>query len=259
MTDLSLDEKKRYDRQIKIPEIGVAGQVKLKSARVLIAGLGGLGSVTANYLAAGGVGRLTIVDKDCVSLDNLNRQILYGTGDIGRAKTECARERLEALNPACRVTAVKGDIDDHNMLDLICGHDVLVDATDNIRTRLILNRGAVQTGTPFVFGGVEQFDGMATTIIPGTTPCLACLFSHIPEKSEKPGIMGPVAGWIASIQCMETIKLLIGLKPALSMRLLTMRGRDLAIRQIALARNPDCRVCGAAADAAENESMEKWQ
>jgi len=256
MTDLSLDEKKRYDRQIKIPEIGAEGQVKLKRARVLIAGLGGLGSVTANYLAAGGVGRLTIVDSDCVSLDNLNRQILYGTADIGRAKAECAREKLEALNPACRIAAVKGGIDDDNVLDLISGHDVLVDATDNIRTRLILNRGAVKTGIPFVFGGVENFDGMATTIVPGTTPCLACLFPHIRERSEKPGIIGPVAGWVASIQCMETVKILIGLKPALSMRLLTIRGGDLTIRQITLEKNPDCRVCGVAASADGKESIE---
>lgn len=243
MTTLSTDEEKRYDRQLMISEIGTEGQKRLKQAHVFIAGLGGLGSIIAYYLSAAGIGNLTIADNDWVTLDNLNRQILYQTTDIGRLKTESASERLNALNPLCRITTVTGNIAEERVLDRIAGHALIVDATDNLAVRQALNRAALKYNIPFIFGGVQNFDGMVTTIIPGKTPCLACLFPKRRMRNETYGIIGPTAGLIASIQCHEAIKIVVGMKASLANRLLTISGIDLTFRSISLERDPECKVC----------------
>lgn len=243
MISLSAEEERRYKRQLMIPEIGIEGQKRLKQARVFIAGIGGLGSMTAFYLSAAGIGKLTIVDNDRVSLDNLNRQILYQTSDIDRLKTQAALQRLTALNPLCQITAVTGNLVEDAVLEQVAGHDILVDATDNLTARQALNRAAVKHDVPFIFGGVHNFDGMATTIIPGKTPCLACLFPKQRLKKEPVGIIGLTAGLIAAVQCQEVIKLLVGIPPALAKRLLTVSGIDLAFKFVSLERDPDCKVC----------------
>ncbi len=174
---LSSEEAIRYNRQLILPEIGPQGQIKLKQARVLIAGVGGLGSVSAYYMAAAGIGSIRIADGDCVEAGNLNRQILHGTGDIGKPKTLSALEKLQNLNPHCNIEPIQEIISDETILDMVAGCTVILDGTDNLKTRKILNRASILKGIPFIYGGVDGFIGMATTFIPGRTPCLECFFS----------------------------------------------------------------------------------
>jgi adenylyltransferase/sulfurtransferase len=236
----------RYERQVIIPQIGQSGQAKLEAARVFIAGLGGLGSPAAYYLAAAGVGALTIVDSDRVEETNLNRQILHATGDIGRLKTESAAEKLKALNPLCRLRAVEDRIRPDNVDTLVQDCGLIVDATDNMATRQALNRAAVSAGIPFIYGGIDGFSGMASTFIPGRTACLACLFPGPPKPPDPDpvGALGPMAGLIAAIQCLEAIKIIVGQPPALAGLLLRIDAVGMASRKIEIDRNPHCEVCG---------------
>lgn len=245
MIALTQDERRRYTRQIMMPEIGEAGQVKLKAARVVIAGLGGLGSVSGYYLAAAGVGHLTIVDGDRVDMGNLNRQVLYDTGDIGRPKTEPALKRLAALNPACRLRAVQQVIDAGNVMAVVGDAHIILDATDNVGTRKILNRASVALKIPFVYGGVNRFNGMVSTFIPGSTPCFECLFP-MPSATEgpPPGIIGPTTGLVGAIQSLEALKLILGVKGLLTNQLLSVCGMDMTLRKIRVRKNPACRICG---------------
>ena len=244
MTTLSSEETIRYNRQLILHEIGPQGQIKLKQARVLIAGVGGLGSVSAYYMAAAGIGSIRIADSDCVDAGNLNRQILHGTGDIGRPKTLSALEKLRNLNPHCDIEPIQEIISDETILDMVAGCTVILDGTDNLKTRKILNRAAMLKGIPFIYGGVEGFCGMATTIIPGQTPCLECLFPLDNEQNEPIGIVGPVPGVIASIQSLEAIKLILGLGGLLTNNLLVFNDMDMTFRKIEMEKNPDCPVCG---------------
>lgn len=242
--ELTPNEMIRYSRQIRMAEIGSEGQMKLKKARVFLAGLGGLGSVSAYYLAAAGVGHLRIVDKDAVSLDNLNRQILHFTKDIGRAKTASAREKLEALNPECHIEVIQDEIDERSGELLVDGSDLIVDGMDNFRTRRILNRIAVEKGIPFIVGGVDGLSGMVVTVIPGVTPCFECIFPGVDEEREV-AVLGATAGVVASLQVMEAVKVVLGLGKTLSGRLLVFQGSDMTFREITIERNPKCAVCGA--------------
>ena len=245
---ISSEEAIRYNRQLILPEIGPQGQIKLKQARVLIAGVGGLGSVSAYYMAAAGIGSIRIADGDCVEAGNLNRQILHGTGDIGKPKTLSALEKLRNLNPYCDIEPIQEIISDENILDMVEGCTVILDGTDNLKTRKILNRASILKDIPFIYGGVDGFTGMVSTFIPGRTPCLECFFSRDTGQKEPIGIIGPVPGVIASIQSLEAIKLILGIGELLTNNLLVFNGMDMTFRKIEMEKNPDCPVCGSNAD-----------
>jgi len=243
---LTEEEVRRYSRQLALPEIGVEGQLRLAAGRVMVAGLGGLGSIAAYYLAAAGVGFLKIVDCDRVSLENLNRQILHTTADLDRPKSESAAQKLVRLNPNCRIEAVHTAIVDENAEALLSDCTVIVDATDNRAARQVLNRASVHHRVPFVYGGISGWEGMAATFIPGRTACFSCLFPLGKEgyQAEPPPVLGPTAGVIASLQCLETIRLLIGAAPQLAGRLLRFSGLTMEFRTLPIARNSLCPVCG---------------
>jgi adenylyltransferase/sulfurtransferase len=245
---LSSEEAIRYSRQLILPEIGPQGQSRLKQARVLIAGVGGLGSVSAYYMAAAGIGSIRIADGDCVEAGNLNRQILHGTGDIGRPKTLSALEKLQNLNPHCNIEPVQEIISDETILDMAAGCTVIIDGTDNLKTRKVLNRASILKGIPFIYGGIDGFIGMASTFIPGRTFCLECFFSRDNGQNEPIGVIGPVPGVIASIQSLEAIKLILGIGELLTNNLLLFNGLDMTFRKIEMEKNPDCPVCGSNAD-----------
>lgn len=245
---ISSEETIRYNRQLILPEIGPQGQIKLKQARVLIAGVGGLGSVSAYYMAAAGIGSIRIADGDCVDAGNLNRQILHGTGDIGKPKTLSALEKLRNLNPHCEIEPIQGIISDKTILDMVAGCTVIIDGTDNLKTRKVLNRASILKGIPFIYGGIDGFIGMASTFIPGRTPCLECFFSRDNGQNEPIGVIGPVPGVIASIQSLEAIKLILGIGELLTNNLLLFNGMDMTFRKIEMEKNPDCPVCGDNAD-----------
>ncbi|WP_372683118.1 ThiF family adenylyltransferase [Desulfosarcina sp.] len=241
---LSEEEKLRYRRQLSIPEIGVSGQRRLKQATVLIAGLGGLGSISAYYMAAAGIGHLKIIDMDRVAGHNLNRQILHTTADLGKEKTASALAKLKSLNPWCHIEAVAARITDDTVGAMVSGCDLILDGTDTIDTRRVIHHAAWEKNIPFIFGGVNGFDGMVATFIPGRFACLECIFpANTHPVSEAIGIVGPAAGVIASLQCVEAVKLLIGRGAGLSGSLMHFHGLDMRIKKIAIERNPDCRIC----------------
>ncbi len=235
----------RYKRQIMMPEIGLSGQERLRAATVFVGGLGGLGSIIANYLVAAGIGSVRIADKDRVEESNLNRQILHWTEDTGALKSSSAEKKLRKLNPECAITAFAKEIREDTVMDLVGDASVIVDGMDNLPSRKVLNRTSLKKGIPYIFGGVEGFNGMVTTFIPGETPCLECLFPF-PASFEKKelGIIGPVAGLVASIQALETIKILLGLSGLLSGRLLRIEGAPMRFREIKMEKNSECGVCG---------------
>lgn len=244
--DLSSDELIRYRRQVIMPEIGIHGQRLLKRATVMIAGLGGLGSVSAFYLAAAGVGRLKIVDMDRVACHNLNRQILHTTDDIGRLKTASALKKLKALNPACRIEGVAERIAVHTVADMVRGCDLILDGTDNLDTRRVLNRAAGNAQIPFIFGGVNGFDGMVATFIPGRSACLECIFAGASQRAPvETGVIGPTAGVIASLQCMEAMKLLTKKKSRFLGNLIHFHGAEMRLKRAVVEPDSDCPVCSA--------------
>jgi adenylyltransferase/sulfurtransferase len=240
----SEEEKIRYRRQWIMPEIGERGQQRIKQARVMIAGLGGLGSISAYYMAAAGVGHLKIIDMDRVAGHNLNRQILHATADIGKPKTDSALAKLSALTPWCHIEALAARITDDTVGAMVSGCDLILDGTDTIDTRSVLHRAAWKKNIPFIFGGVDGFDGMVATFIPGQFACLECIFpANAHPATETTGVIGPAAGVIASLQCVEAVKLLIGKGTSLSGSLMHFHGLDMRIKKAAIDRNPDCRLC----------------
>jgi molybdopterin/thiamine biosynthesis adenylyltransferase len=230
----------RYNRQLIIPDFGEEGQAKLKDSHAVIAGVGGLGCVSASYLAAAGVGHITIVDADIVELPDLNRQILYSEEDIGKKKVTVAKSRLSRLNSGVEITPVFAEITEENVLSLIKGAGVVVDGLDNSATRLVVNTACVKQKMAYIYGGVSRLRGMVTTIIPGKTPCLACLR---PEGVGGLGVLGVTPAIIASLQALEAIKLLIGQSPALAGKLLLFRGDDMKFQLLEIRRNESCPVC----------------
>jgi adenylyltransferase/sulfurtransferase len=243
---LTEEQKQRYQRQLSIPEIGVEGQIRLRNARVLIVGLGGLGSVSSFYLAAAGVGCLRIVDGDEVALNNLNRQILHSTLDLNRPKIESAAEKLQRLNPECLVEPLRARIGEDTGSELAEKCDLVLDATDNLASRHVLNRISLARQIPLIYGGINGWNGTAATFIPGKTCCFACLFPPKDLRKQDTGIpaLGPAAGVIASIQSMEALRILLGLSPQLAGRLLDFQGQKIRFRTIRLEKNPDCKLCG---------------
>jgi molybdopterin/thiamine biosynthesis adenylyltransferase len=231
----------RYIRQI--PVIGKDGQERLASATVLIAGAGGLGSPAAMYLAAAGIGKIVIIDFDRVEESNLNRQILHWANDIGAKKTDSAREKLEALNPSITVSAVCERIDEKNARNFVKEADVVIDALDNFKTRLLLNTAAFEEDIPFIHGAIRGFHGQATTMLSGQTACLQCLYGPAPPVEEHTPVLGVTAGIIAMVQAGEAIKYLAGTGDLLANRLFIWDGLSSRADEIAIAPAPSCPLC----------------
>ncbi len=237
---LSENELQRYKRQMAIPDWGGKGQEKLKSATVVVAGAGGLGSSVMTYLAVAGVGTIRIVDNDEVELSNLNRQVLHGDSDIGKMKTDSAKESLQSLNPDIKIETASQFITEENASELIDGC-LIVDALDNLDARLVLNRESIRAGIPLFHGAVHGFEGRATTLIPGQTPCLQCLY-----QGSLPGevpVLGAAPGIIGCIQAAEVVKYILGVGELLLGRLLTYDGRYMKFGEVKFGKSPDCEVC----------------
>jgi len=235
----------RYGRQILYPDFGEEGQKKLKQSHVLVAGLGGLGCPASIYLASAGIGHITLVDWDLVELSNLNRQILHWEEDIGEKKPFSAAQKLAKLNPTINITPLFEKITLENVQDIIKGANVVIDGMDNFETRFILNSGCVVERIPLIHGGIYGFLGEITTIIPGITPCLACIFPTAPKKGEKTfPVFGVTPAFIAALQVTEAIKLLAGFGDLLTNRMLYVNGAIMEFSFRPLTRNPNCKVCG---------------
>lgn len=239
---LSAEELERYKRQIMIQGMGEEGQEKLKKARVLVAGAGGLGSPAALYLAAAGVGNLRIVDSDAVELSNLNRQILHWTRDIGVNKVDSGGGKLKELNPEITVETLKLRITGENISELVKGCDLILDAMDNLETRYLLNRAGIEAKIPLCHGAVRGFEGRAMTIIPGKSACMMCIYQGA-RLHEKIPIIGVTAGIIACIQAAEAIKYLTGIGQLLTGRFLVYDGLNMRFNEVRVSRNPECRHC----------------
>jgi len=234
-------ELERYRRQMML--FGEDGQERLKKAHIFIAGAGGLGSPVSIYLAVAGIGMITIIDMDVVEETNLNRQILHYDRDIGRKKTASAEEKLRELNPDIIINTIDVKIDASNAKKLVGNADGIVDAMDNYPTRYHLNEVAIVKKIPFFHGGIRGFYGQATTIIPGTTPCLKCIFPKPPPREEFP-VIGATAGIIGTIQSNEVIKYLTGTGDLLTNRLFIWDGMQSHAEEIRIERNPSCEACG---------------
>jgi adenylyltransferase/sulfurtransferase len=247
----SAEEMQRYSRHMLMPEITIEGQRRLKIARVLCIGAGGLGSPSAMYLAAAGVGTLGLVDFDRVDLSNLQRQILHGTADVGRSKLESARDRLTQINPNVTYQLHEARFSSANALDLVGKYDVVVDGSDNFPTRYLSSDVCVWARKPNVYGSVFRFEGQSTVFAPHLRgPCYRCLFPEPPEPGSVPncaeaGVLGVLPGIIGLIQAVEAIKLITGLGDPLTGRLLYFDALKMSFREFALRRDPHCPVCGA--------------
>ncbi|MBM4184602.1 MAG: molybdopterin-synthase adenylyltransferase MoeB [Gemmatimonadetes bacterium] len=246
---LSRSELVRYARHIALPEIGFEGQKRLKAARVLCVGAGGLGSPLALYLAAAGVGTLGIVDFDAVDESNLQRQLLHGTSDIGRSKLESAARRLRDVNPHVQVVKHDTKLSAADALGIVGEYDVVVDGTDNFPTRYLVNDACVLAGKPNVYGSVFRWEGQVSVFATKGGPCYRCLFREPPPPGLVPncaegGVVGVLPGIIGSIQALETIKLLLGAGTSLAGRLLMFDALALEWREVTLRRNPACPICG---------------
>ncbi|MEX1009921.1 MAG: molybdopterin-synthase adenylyltransferase MoeB [Chthoniobacterales bacterium] len=245
----STEELQRYARQVSVPEFGLAGQEKLRAARVLLIGVGGLGSPAALYLAAAGVGTLGIVDADEVELSNLHRQILHGTSDVGRAKVESAEATLREVNPHVQVDAMPVRFTAANALELARGWDVVVDGSDNFSTRYASNDACVALGTPNVYGSVWRFEGQVSVFAPHLGgPCYRCVNPRAPEPGTVPscaeaGVLGVMPGLVGTLQALEAIKLITGLGEPLVGRLLHIDGAAMKFREFSLRCDPHCARC----------------
>ena len=233
-------ETRRYARQIAIPGWGSQGQERLREAKVLVAGVGGLGSSVATYLAVAGVGKIRIVDCDRVEPSNLNRQVLHWDRDVGRHKIDSAVEKLASINPDIHIEGIKDTIREDNVSDLVADH-LIVDAMDNLAGRYLLNLAAIGGGLPLFHGAVYGFEGRVTTVIPGTTPCLRCLY-----RGDLPGevpVVGVAPGIVGCIQAAEVIKHVLGLGRLLAGRLLVFDGLSLSFSELRVKKDPECEHC----------------
>ncbi|HEV8399336.1 MAG TPA: molybdopterin-synthase adenylyltransferase MoeB [Gemmatimonadales bacterium] len=247
---LSPAETLRYSRHLILPDIGITGQQRLKAARVLLVGAGGLGSPSALYLAAAGVGTLGLVDWDVVDVTNLQRQIIHGTATVGTSKLESARARLNDLNPHVQVETFDLRLTSANALDILRNFDIVVDGSDNFPTRYLVNDACVLLGKANVYGSIFRFDGQASVFDARVGPCYRCLFADPPPPDLVPscaegGVLGVLPGIIGSIQALETIKLIVGVGETLVGRLLLCDARRMQFRELALNKDPECPVCGA--------------
>ena len=243
MDMLTGDERKRYDRQIMIRGFGEEGQEKLKRAKVLIAGAGGLGSPASLYLAAAGVGMIRIIDRDKVELSNLNRQVLHWDEDVGRRKVDSTAEKLEKLNRGVEIEAIQETITEANVSQLVAGFDLIVDAMDNLPTRYLLNKAAIDKNIPFFHGAIYGFEGRAMTIIPGKTACLRCVYRGVLPEEKFP-VIGVTPAVIGCIQATEVIKYIVGIGELLTNRLLVYDGLNLKFTEFRVKKDPNCAHCG---------------
>jgi len=250
LTSLSHEELLRYSRHLTLPEVGLAGQSKLKQARVLLVGAGGLGSPAALYLAAAGVGTLGIVDFDVVDRSNLQRQILHGTSDIGTAKTDSARAHLHDINPHVALEMFPERLSSANALEILKRFDLIVDGSDNFPTRYLVNDACVLLAKPMVYGAVFRFDGQVSVFSAQDGPCYRCLYAEPPPPDLVPscaegGVLGVLPGIIGSLQALEAIKSIVGVGDSLIGRLLLFDGRRMQFRELELEKDANCPVCGA--------------
>jgi adenylyltransferase/sulfurtransferase len=249
MAFLDEQELNRYARQMRLPQVGEAGQARLNASSVLIVGAGGLGSPAAMYLAAAGVGRLGIADGDRVDVTNLQRQILYGTGDVGARKTVAAAATLRSLNPGIALDLIDERVTSANALELVSRYDVVIDGTDNFPTRYLLSDACVLANKALVYGSVDRFVGQASVFVANGGPCYRCLFPEPPEPGTvqncaDAGVLGVLPGLIGTVQATETLKLLLALGDTLVGRLLMVDALRMDFRRIAIERDPACPACG---------------
>ena len=246
---LSKDEILRYSRHLIMPEVGMEGQLKLKQAKVLCIGAGGLGSPLALYLGAAGVGKLGLVDFDVVDFTNLQRQVIHGTSDVGRAKLESARDTLLEINPNVEIETFETRLSSDNALDIFRDFDIVADGTDNFPTRYLVNDACVLLGKPNVYASIFRFEGQASIFYAEQGPCYRCLYPEPPPPGLVPscaegGVLGVLPGIMGCIQAMETIKLILGRGDSLIGRLLLFDALGMKFRELKLRKNPDCPICG---------------
>ena len=249
LPELTNDEVLRYSRHLIMPEVGMEGQQKLKAARVLCIGTGGLGSPLALYLAAAGVGTLGLVDFDTVDFTNLQRQVIHFTSDVGRPKLESARQKIVAINPFVNVKPFETKLTSQNALEIFADFDIIVDGTDNFPTRFLVNDACVFTGKPNVYGSIFRFEGQASVFATKEGPCYRCLYPEPPPPGLVPscaegGVLGILPGLVGLIQATEAIKLILGTGDPLIGRLLLVDALGMKFRELKLRKNPDCVVCG---------------
>jgi len=247
--ELTVDEVKRYSRHLIIPEIGMTGQKRLKNARVLCVGAGGLGSPALLYLAAAGVGTLGIIDFDVVDESNLQRQIIHGQSDVGRPKARSARDSIREINPYVTVVLHEERLDSDNAMEIFAQYDLIVDGTDNFATRYLVNDCAVLLGKPYVWGSIYRFDGQASVFWAEHGPCYRCLYPEPPPPGMVPscaegGVLGVLCASIGSIQVNEAIKVITGVGDPLAGRLMIYDALEMSYRTVRVRKDPECAVCG---------------
>ncbi len=240
--------KNRFEKHLTLKNIGKIGMQKLFKAKVLIIGVGGLGSITSLYLAASGIGTLGLIDKDKIELSNLQRQILYQSKDIGEKKIFLAQKKLKALNPLCKINIIDDNLNEKNAHKIIHHYDFIVDGSDNFKTKDLLNQTCVKNNKPFSLASVLGFDGQIMTIIPGKTACYRCVFPKLPFKKEMlscntQGVLGPVVGIIGSIQATETIKYLTHCAQPLTNTLFMINTLEMNFKKIKIKKNNQCLIC----------------
>jgi adenylyltransferase/sulfurtransferase len=246
---LTTDQIERYSRQIMVPDLGGKGQLRLRQARVLVIGAGGLGSPAAYYLAAAGIGTLGIIDPDRAELSNLNRQILHASGDIGQAKVDSAKTKLNGLNPDVDIRTYPFRLEAGNAVEIISNYDFVVDGSDNFETKFLVNDCAVAAGIAFNHAGVVRLQGQTMTVLPGRSACYRCFFKEPPAieeilSCEQAGILGAVAGTIGTLQATEAIKYLAGFEEGLlTDRLLTYNAKTMSFHSVTISRDPRCAAC----------------
>jgi molybdopterin/thiamine biosynthesis adenylyltransferase/rhodanese-related sulfurtransferase len=246
---LTVDEVRRYSRHLIIPDVGMAGQKRLKNAKVLCVGAGGLGSPALMYLAAAGVGTLGVIDFDVVDESNLQRQIIHGQSDVGRPKAESAADSIKEINPLVKVVVHNEALSNDNVLDIFAGYDLIVDGTDNFATRYMVNDAAVLLGKPYVWGSIYRFDGQASVFWAEHGPCYRCLYPEPPPPGMVPscaegGVLGVLCASIGSIQVNEAIKLLTGIGEPLVGRLMIYDALEMTYRSVKVRKDPECPLCG---------------
>ena len=246
---LTVDEVRRYSRHLIIPDVGMAGQKRLKNAKVLCVGAGGLGSLALMYLAAAGVGTLGIVEFDTVDESNLQRQIIHGQSDIGRSKAQSARDAVREINPYTNVILHELRLDSSNVMDIFSQYDLIVDGTDNFATRYLVNDACVLLNKPYVWGSIYRFDGQASVFWSEYGPCYRCLYPEPPPPGMVPscaegGVLGVLCASVGSIQVNEAIKLLMGIGDPLVGRLMIYDALEMTYRQVKVRKDPECAICG---------------
>lgn len=248
MIDFTQSQLERYSRHILLDSVGVEGQQRLLSSRVMIIGAGGLGAPAALYCAAAGIGTIGIVDADAVEISNLQRQVIHFTDDIGTAKVSSAREKMEAINPDVTVEPVRAFVNASNIGDIIDGYDFVIDGTDNFATKFLINDACIMKGIPFSHGGILRFNGQTMTVLPRESACYRCVFHKPPPKNMIPtcseaGVLGAVAGMLGTIQAAEALKYITGAGDILADALLTFDALPMNFRKVKLRKNPKCAVC----------------